>query len=240
MAAAGLAGAAISATNNAISTAISVGESAKSRKFNKKESRKARRWSRFMRGTAYQDTVNDLRKAGLNPILAYTQGSSGTPSSAQATSQAARVSSSDPGQSLAAGSRAGTAKRIANSQITNLEADTLLKSTTTKRVSAEEASARALEARTRLEARRLELELIPIQHQADFNATQRGKATTEAIHALRGGLAPAAYGQANSAREIAPTQPVQQERRPGQVHKNLKKANSRRFRHKKNPRRNHQ
>lgn len=37
-------------------------------------------WSQIMRATAYQTAVKDLRKAGLNPALAYIQGPSQTPS----------------------------------------------------------------------------------------------------------------------------------------------------------------
>lgn len=38
-----------------------------------------------MRSTQYQTAVDDLQKAGLNPMLAYTQGGAGTPSGATAT-----------------------------------------------------------------------------------------------------------------------------------------------------------
>jgi len=38
----------------------------------------ARQWERHMRQTAYQDTVRDLYKSGLNPALAYSQGPTGS------------------------------------------------------------------------------------------------------------------------------------------------------------------
>lgn len=53
--------------------------------YNSKEAELARQWQRAMRQTAYQDTVEDLKKAGLNPILAAMNGATSTPSSSGAS-----------------------------------------------------------------------------------------------------------------------------------------------------------
>lgn len=53
--------------------------------YNSAEAAKNRAWQEQMSNTAYQRTIEDMRKAGINPILAYQQGGASTPGGAQGT-----------------------------------------------------------------------------------------------------------------------------------------------------------
>ena len=56
--------------------------------FNQAQSEKQMDFQERMRKTQYQTTVEDLKAAGLNPMLAYSQGGAGTPAGVAATSSA--------------------------------------------------------------------------------------------------------------------------------------------------------
>lgn len=63
--------------------------------FNATEAQKQRDFEKMMSDTAYQRAMQDMQKAGINPILAYSQGGASTPQGASASSGAGASSGSN-------------------------------------------------------------------------------------------------------------------------------------------------
>ena len=73
-----------------LSNIMNAGSQASAKKYNSAEAAAERAFAKQMRGTAYQDTVKDMIAAGINPILAATNGATATPSGASASIGAQR------------------------------------------------------------------------------------------------------------------------------------------------------
>jgi len=78
-----------------------------------------RDWSEKMSNSAYQRAMDDMRKAGLNPMLAYQQGGASTPSNTAPTVTPAKM-----GQGLANSAKDGMSLY---GSLNNQKADTILK-----------------------------------------------------------------------------------------------------------------
>ena len=68
-----------------LSNLANAGSQASSKKYNSAEAAAERAFQKEMRGTAYQDTVKDMIAAGINPILAATNGATSSTSGASAS-----------------------------------------------------------------------------------------------------------------------------------------------------------
>jgi len=90
-----------------------------SNKTSKKMAREQMAFQERMSNTAYQRSMADMRKAGLNPMLAYQKGGASTPSGAQPNIR-------NPLEGAPQAASAYVAAKMASANIKNVEANTAL------------------------------------------------------------------------------------------------------------------
>lgn len=86
------------------------------RQFSASEAQKQRDYEERLSNTAYQRAAADMRAAGLNPYLAYSNGGAGTPSGASASAYSASSGSASQGS----GARVGAGRQGALGQMIGL------------------------------------------------------------------------------------------------------------------------
>lgn len=136
-----------------------------------------RRWAQFMRQTAYQDTVRDMKNAGLNPMLAYSQGASSTPTSGGAAPPAVTRA---PGGNLLTGMQTAAQIRNVDAQTDNIKADTANKE-------AENPFFRGKAGKQDQEVAKLRAEVEKILQDTDLSEQQTRKVYEEVKNAVKEG-----------------------------------------------------
>jgi len=154
----------------------------------KKEARRNREFVERMSSTAYQRAVTDLKKAGLNPMLAYQQGGASTPGGTQP--------SLDNPMSGAVHSALGTMQ--AKASVENIKANTAKQKAETSQILGttphtiesamwESNSARERAHNLQLEAQRIAADIKKVWADTDLTTTQieTGKLNNEQLRKLQ-------------------------------------------------------
>lgn len=141
------------------------------------ESREARKFAREMRRTAYQTTVQDMRLAGLNPILAARMGPTQTPG--VPASPVIPNFGQSFGQGLEAGASAmlkGEQSRTEGTRRGGITAQTGFLRQQTKESRAREIREQRMAGYYETQARALAARMVPDLMEAEFLNTAPGKA----------------------------------------------------------------